>query len=99
MTGEPRPLSAGIDRLLSSLRGGSRQATVTVFSRWTELVGEPVAAHVRPVKIDRGTLVVEVDDPAWATQMKFLESDLLNRLNAGSTRAVERLEIKVRRAR
>ena len=96
---EPQPLSRGIDRLLSSLRGGSRQTTVTVFSRWEELVGQPVATHVRPVKIDLGTLVVEVDDPAWATQMKFLESDLLARLNSGSTQSVERLEIRVRRAR
>ena len=96
---EPQPLSRGIDRLLSSLRGGSRQTTVTVFSRWEELVGQPVATHVRPVKIDLGTLVVEVDDPAWATQMKFLESDLLARLNTGATQPVERLEIKVRRRR
>lgn len=99
MSSDPRPLSSGIDRLLSSLRGGSRQTTVTVFSRWTELVGEPVAAHVRPVKLDRGTLVVEVDDPAWATQMKFLEGDVLARLNTGATQPVERLEIKVRRTR
>ena len=99
MVNEPQPLSRGIDRLLSSLRGGSRQTTVTVFSRWEELVGQPVATHVRPVKIDLGTLVVEVDDPAWATQMKFLESDLLARLNTGATQPVERLEIKVRRRR
>ena len=32
--------------------------TVTVFSRWTELVGEAVAQHVRPLKLDRGVLVV-----------------------------------------
>lgn len=99
MSPDPQPLSRGIDRLLSSLRGGSRQTTVTVFSRWEELVGQPVATHVRPVKIDLGTLVVEVDDPAWATQMKFLESDLLARLNTGATQPVERLEIKVRRRR
>ena len=99
MVNDPQPLSHGIDRLLSSLRGGSRQTTVTVFSRWEELVGQPVATHVRPVKIDLGTLVVEVDDPAWATQMKFLESDLLARLNTGATQRVERLEIKVRRRR
>ena len=99
MSPDPQPLSRGIDRLLASLRGGSRQTTVTVFSRWEELVGQPVAAHVRPLKIDRGTLVVEVDDPAWATQMKFLESDLLARLNTGSTQPVERLEIKVKRRR
>ena len=50
MSTEPRPLSAGIDRLLRSFRQGDRATTVTVFSRWTELVGEAVAQHVRPLK-------------------------------------------------
>jgi predicted nucleic acid-binding Zn ribbon protein len=99
MSTEPRPLSAGIERLLRSFRQGDRETTVTVFSRWTELVGEPVAQHVRPLKLDAGVLVVQVDDPAWATQMKFLESDLLQRLTEAGTGPVERLEIRVRRRR
>ena len=73
---EPTPLSSSIDRLLKSLRGGDRQTTVTVFSRWAEIVGEPVCSHVKPLKLDAGTLIVEVDEPAWATQLKFLEADL-----------------------
>lgn len=99
MSTEPRPLSAGIERLLRSFRQGDRQTTVTVFSRWVELVGEPVAQHVRPLKLDAGVLVVEVDDPTWATQMKFLESDLLQRLADAGSGPVERLEIRVRRRR
>ena len=96
---DPRPISEGIDRLLRSLRGGDRRATVTVFSRWSDLVGSGVAAHVRPLKLDRGTLIVEVDDPAWATQMRFLEEDLLARLRETGDMSVQRLEMKVRRKR
>jgi len=99
MTDEPTPLNAAMDRLLRSLKGGDRQTTVTVFSRWAELVGDSVAAHVRPLKLDGGTLVVEVDDPAWATQMKFLEADLLDRLKASGGMSVERIEIRVKRRR
>jgi predicted nucleic acid-binding Zn ribbon protein len=99
MTDEPTPLNAAMDRLLRSLKGGDRQTTVTVFSRWAELVGDSVAAHVRPLKLDGGTLVVEVDDPAWATQMKFLEADLLDRLKGSGGMSVERIEIRVKRRR
>jgi predicted nucleic acid-binding Zn ribbon protein len=81
------------------LRGGDRQTTVTVFSRWAEIVGEPVCSHVKPLKLDAGTLIVEVDEPAWATQLKFLEADLLTRLNVGGAMPVERLEIRVKRRR
>ena len=96
---EPQPISLGIERLLRSLRGGDRRATVTVFSRWTDLVGDGVAGHVRPLKLDRGTLIVEADDAAWATQMKFLEQDLLSRLRETGDMSVQRLEIRVRRRR
>lgn len=48
---------------------------------------------------DAGTLIVEVDEPAWATQLKFLEADLLTRLNVGGAMPVERLEIRVKRRR
>ena len=96
---EPTSLSNSIERLLKSLRGGDRQTTVTVFSRWAEIVGEPVCSHVKPLKLDAGTLIVEVDEPAWATQMKFLEADLLKRLNVGGAMPVERLEIRVKRKR
>ena len=96
---EPVPLSRGLERILKSLRGGDRHTTATVFGRWAELVGEPVCHHVRPLKLDAGVLIVEVDDPAWATQLKFLESDLLKRLNAVDQAPVERHEIRVRRRR
>lgn len=99
MSREPRPLSESMDRLLSSLKGGDRATTVSVFSRWAELVGEQVAAHCRPLKLDDGVLVVEVDDPAWATQLKILHSDVVERLRAGGGMAVERLEITVARRR
>lgn len=96
---DPQPISYGIERLLRSLRGGDRRATVTVFSRWADLVGDGVAAHVRPLKLDQGTLIVEVDDPAWATQMKFLEEDLLKRLRESGDMSVQRLNVRVRRRR
>lgn len=96
---EPVPLARGLDRLLRSLRGGDRRTTATVFGRWADLVGEPVCHHVRPLKLDAGVLVVEVEDPAWATQLKFLESDLLRRLNGPDLARVDRLEIRVRRRR
>ena len=98
-TPDPMPISSSIDRLLKALRGGDRHTTVTVFSRWAEIVGEPVCHHVKPIKLDGGTLIVEVDEPAWATQLKFLETDLLKRLNVDGNMPVERIEIRVQRRR
>jgi len=70
-----------------------------VFSRWNDIVGPAVAAHVRPVRVDGVTLVVSADHPAWATQMRHLAPDILARLTevCGAQHALERLEVRVRR--
>ena len=68
-----------------------------VFGRWEEVVGAAVAAHVQPVKLDGTTLVVKVDDPAWATQLKFLEGTLKQRLLEVAGATVEKLEVRVGR--
>ena len=69
-----------------------------VFGRWDEVVGEAVARHAQPVKLDGDRLVVEVDDPAWATQLRFLEATLLARLTEAlgpSSIPVRSFEIRV----
>ena len=68
-----------------------------VFGRWEEAVGDALAAHVQPVKLDGTTLVVQVDDPAWATQLKFLESTLKERLAEIAGATIERIDVRVSR--
>jgi hypothetical protein len=77
----------------------SPTAMGAVFGRWEEAVGEAVAAHVQPVKLDGGTLVVQVDDPAWATQLRFLEATLRARLAEVAGAQVDRIDVRVERRR
>lgn len=79
------------------MRGPSRAAVSGVFGRWDEAVGPQIAAHVKPVKLDEGVLVVEVDDPAWATQVKFLSTTITERLAEVAGVRVERIEVRVER--
>ncbi len=94
---EPMPISASLDRVVRSLRGDSGSTTVMggVFGRWEEAVGEAVAAHVQPIKLDGSTLVVGVDDPAWATQLRFLEATLKARLAEVTGAVIETIEVRV----
>jgi predicted nucleic acid-binding Zn ribbon protein len=97
MSSDPIPLSSSLDAVVKSLRGPSRAAVGGVFGRWDEAVGEQIAAHVQPVKLDGGTLVVEVDDPVWATQVKFLASTIIERLRTVAGVEVSRVEVRVER--
>ena len=55
-----------------------------------------MAAHVRPVRLDADALVVSVDHPAWATQMRHLGDDLLDRVaEATGLARPARLDIRV----
>ena len=93
---DPVPFTDSLDGLLRSLRGGAGRAEVGgVFGRWEDAVGAAVAANVRPVRLEQGTLLVEVDDPAWATQVRFLADDLRSRLREVTGVEVERLDVRV----
>ena len=94
------PVVDALDRVLRAMRGGGSRAEVGgVFGRWEDAVGPTVAANVRPVRLEHGTLLVEVDDPAWATQVRFLADDVRRRLLEITGVAVERLEVRVGRPR
>ena len=94
---EPRPLRDSVDEVVRSLRGTGARSLAGVFGRWDEAVGPQVAAHARPVSLIDGCLLVDVDHPTWATQLRFLEPELLERLReVAGVDEVDRIELRVR---
>lgn len=79
---DPAPLGALVSRLITD-RGWDRTlADAEVIGRWAELVGAEVAAHCRPVRLERGELTLTAESTAWATQLRLLAPTLLARLAA-----------------
>lgn len=94
---EPSTLRTSLDRIVRHLGGPSADVATEVFGRWGELVGDAVAANSRPVALRGTILVIAVADPAWATQLRFLEGDLVARLQARlGAGAIESIEVRVR---
>jgi predicted nucleic acid-binding Zn ribbon protein len=52
-----------------------------VFSSWEEAVGQPVALHVWPERIDGDLLIVAVDSPAWASHLRTVAATILKQLD------------------
>ena len=92
---DPVPISRSLDSIMKSLRGTDRIQIGGVFGRWDDAVGPTVAAHVRPVRLDQGVLTVEADEPAWATQVKFLSSTITARLAEVAGVDIEHIEVRV----
>ena len=54
-----------------------RMLEATLEARWAGLVGDALAAHTRPGRLQRRTLQVLVDSPAWLHELTFLKAELL----------------------
>jgi predicted nucleic acid-binding Zn ribbon protein len=85
-----------LDRVVRGLGSPGADVIEEVFRRWPELAG-PLADHARPVAVRDGALVVAVDEPAWATEVRFRQREVLDRLDqrVGAGR-VSRIDIRIR---
>ena len=95
---DPQRLGRALDRLMGTLRAPSVDVLDSVFTRWAEIVGGDVAAHTRPQSIDGGTLLVEAEDSTWASELRWLENEVLSRVAevSGSDR-ISTLSVRVAR--
>jgi predicted nucleic acid-binding Zn ribbon protein len=79
---EPVPLSDALAKVGKELGLAPGDAHGTLDARWSEVMGNDVAAHARLVSVRDGTLTVTVDDPVWATQLRYLEPAIVTRATA-----------------
>ena len=90
-------LTEQLDLLLRRLGSESTSVISGVFDDWHQLVGDAVAKHVNPIKLEAGRLLVEVDEPAWATQMRFLESEIIGKLSQHTGNTISGIDVRVKR--
>ena len=70
----------------------------TLFSDWEGCVGELIATHSRPIGVADGTLEIEVDEPAWASELAWMTDDLLARISSYLNSAeITEISIKIKR--
>jgi len=70
-----------------------------VFLAWEEVAGD-AAPHTHPFRFRGSTLIVEVDEPAWLTELSMRKTDILNRLErAVGSKVVEEIRFEVKKKR
>src|SRR5690606_24963925 len=79
--GEPHQFGDAIRAWLIEHGWQEQVAIGGIFGRWSRIVGERLAEHVRPCSYADGELVVAVDSPAWATQIRAMAPQLVRKLN------------------
>ena len=79
---EPSPLRSGLERFLRHLGAPPTDVVSELGRRWGEIVGPALDGPTRPVELIDGVLVVACDDPAWASQITWMEGQITRRFAA-----------------
>lgn len=92
---EPRALGEALGEVARGLGLPDPKAVDAVVRAWPTLVGHPISAHSRPRSLRDGVLTIVVDSAAWATQLRYLEAEVVQRV--GPYAAVSTLRLVVDR--
>jgi predicted nucleic acid-binding Zn ribbon protein len=79
---DPQPFGRAVSRVAMDRGWSNRLTDATVLGRWNSLVGPDIADHCTPVSLRDGELVLQAESTAWATQLRTLQRQLLQRLAA-----------------
>ena len=90
---KPRPLAD----LVRKIHPAPEQVDAArVFGWWCSALPERIVAKARPVRLDRGILIVHVTSSTWAQELHHMSADLMIRLRqagAGSTLKAMRFRV------
>jgi len=73
---DPQPLAASLPAFIAEQGWEQVTASAILTSRWPEIVGADLAAHVVPESCIEGVLILRAESTAWATQVRLLLTHL-----------------------
>jgi len=77
---EPVHLRAVLEQLFKDFGTPDITVVTSIIDQWEEIVGSDLAAKISAVAISGSELIVRVEDPAWASQISWLENQLLDKI-------------------
>jgi len=73
---EPRGIADVLASVTTEMGWNSPLAQSELMEAWPALVGDELSGHSHPVSIDDGTLTVQCDSTAWATQLRLMRGQV-----------------------
>jgi hypothetical protein len=83
-------MRAAIDGFLSGSGVGTRMRHAAVYDAWREVIGPAMTRRAKPVRFDKGELVVEVDSAAHMHELEGFTGEN-HRRAANARMGVERI--------
>lgn len=100
MSRDPIPIRDAVNAVGRELGLPPSDKLGRVSAAWITVAGTTLAAHSRVQSVRDGEAVIEVDNPAWATQIRYLAKDLVEGLDeALGARVITALQVVVHSGR
>lgn len=92
---DPQPLGRLMGQVAKRRGWEDNVTTGRLFAQWGRIVGEDIAAHATPERLEDGVLYVRASSTAWATQLRLVAADILRKIAAAmGPNHVRRLRIE-----
>lgn len=66
-------LGVALDRYMRHLKSAPVDTLTGLRTAWEEIVGPKLSTVSRPVSLTENVLLISCDDPAWASQLRWME--------------------------
>ena len=80
MNSDPVHLRSVLEQILKDFGTPDINSITSIVDQWEDIVGSELASKISAVAVMGSELIVRVDDPAWASQLTWLESQLLTKI-------------------
>ncbi len=89
-------LGSVLDKVLNQYRPKSDQALCKVWDIWEAAVGPAIAANARPAAFKGDILLLHVSNSSWLHHLRFLENELVARINQSlGAERIKTIQLKI----
>lgn len=79
----PQPIGDIIPKVIKKMGLNQKLKEAEVIRDWCIIVGDVIAKHCQPIKLEKACLTVNVDSSPWLNELqKFSKSIILQKLQA-----------------
>ena len=78
---EVTPLSELVNEVVCELGISEKIVECEALLVWNDVVGSSLAQNARRIRVKHGILEVAVPSAVWRTQLNFMATDIVNRIN------------------
>ncbi|MFV3112757.1 DUF721 family protein [Gordonia amicalis] len=79
---DPQPFGRLVGGLAKDRGWQEKIGEGTLFGMWDTIVGADIAAHAKPIELRDNVLHVQAESTAWATQLRYVQSQILAKIAA-----------------